>query len=115
MGSLSNGGRRVVVTGLGLVTPLGIGLKDNWSNLIAGKCSIKPLDSEGILQISYFVLKSILDLGICTLFFFSIFRFGLGKCGYGPEPKPKLVNIFVIKPKPKKPEFNKFDCITRKY
>jgi 3-oxoacyl-[acyl-carrier-protein] synthase II len=29
--------RRVVVTGMGIVSPLGTGLTDSWSNLIAGK------------------------------------------------------------------------------
>ncbi|MFP3869881.1 MAG: beta-ketoacyl-ACP synthase II [Syntrophobacteria bacterium] len=32
--------RRVVVTGLGLVTPLGIGVEETWSALVAGKCGI---------------------------------------------------------------------------
>ena len=29
--------RRVVVTGIGMVTPLGCGIKSNWNNLILGK------------------------------------------------------------------------------
>ncbi|KAK6501604.1 Mitochondrial beta-keto-acyl synthase [Arthrobotrys musiformis] len=32
--------RRVVVTGLGCVTPLGVGLKSFWSNLIQSKCGV---------------------------------------------------------------------------
>lgn len=35
--------RRVVVTGLGLVTPLGINVKTNWSKLIAGACGITEM------------------------------------------------------------------------
>ncbi len=35
--------RRVVVTGMGLITPLGIGLEQNWKALVAGKSGIGPL------------------------------------------------------------------------
>ena len=36
--------RRVVVTGLGLVTPLGTGLEKNWQSLIAGQSGIRKID-----------------------------------------------------------------------
>lgn len=40
---MQNNLRRVVVTGLGAVTPLGNNVKDTWENLIAGKNGIAPI------------------------------------------------------------------------
>src|SRR5689334_19399135 len=37
--------RRVVVTGMGLVTPLGIGLERNWSNLVEGASGVRAIQS----------------------------------------------------------------------
>lgn len=42
--------RRVVVTGLGAVTPIGNNVKDMWASVEAGKCGIAPItlyDTEG--------------------------------------------------------------------
>ena len=35
--------RRVVVTGLGIVSPIGYGVKENWENITAGKSGIGPI------------------------------------------------------------------------
>jgi 3-oxoacyl-[acyl-carrier-protein] synthase II len=35
--------RRVVVTGLGLVSPVGVGVEESWSALVAGKSGIGPI------------------------------------------------------------------------
>ena len=39
----SSSPRRVAVTGVGLVSPLGIGNKENWDALIAGRCGLGPI------------------------------------------------------------------------
>ena len=40
--------RRVVVTGLGLVTPLGIGVKNNWDGITSGKSGIAAIESYDV-------------------------------------------------------------------
>ncbi|MFQ5866111.1 MAG: beta-ketoacyl-ACP synthase II [bacterium] len=35
--------RRVVVTGMGMVTPIGLNVRENWHNILAGKSGIGPL------------------------------------------------------------------------
>lgn len=37
--------KRVVVTGIGIVSPIGIGAKDYWDNLLAGQRGVRPIAS----------------------------------------------------------------------
>jgi 3-oxoacyl-[acyl-carrier-protein] synthase II len=55
--------RRVVVTGMGMVSPLGLGVEHNWQRLIAGESGIRKIDefeaSDIASQIAGVVPKSI--------------------------------------------------------
>ena len=42
-GASLNGRRRVVITGLGAVTPLGNDVESSWENLIAGRSGAGPI------------------------------------------------------------------------
>jgi 3-oxoacyl-[acyl-carrier-protein] synthase II len=44
--------RRVVITGIGAITPLGSNVKDSWDNLIAGKSGIKNIDRFDVSSFS---------------------------------------------------------------
>ena len=44
--------RRVVVTGMGMVTPLGSGVDHNWSQIIAGKSGIARIEHFDVSDIS---------------------------------------------------------------
>ena len=44
--------RRVVVTGMGMVTPLGSGVDQNWSQIIAGKSGISRIEGFDVSDIS---------------------------------------------------------------
>jgi hypothetical protein len=42
-----NEDQRIVVTGMGLVTPLGIGIGPFWNGLIEGRSSVRRVELDG--------------------------------------------------------------------
>lgn len=42
----SSAKRRVVVTGLGMVSPIGVGVKESWKNILTGKSGIVSVKDD---------------------------------------------------------------------
>ena len=53
--------RRVAVTGLGLLTPLGNNVEDSWKNIVAGKSGIAPITAFDASQFSSRISGSVKD------------------------------------------------------
>lgn len=47
-----NGKRRVVITGLGMVSPVGLNVSDSWANILAGKSGIAPIEHFDVSDFS---------------------------------------------------------------
>jgi 3-oxoacyl-[acyl-carrier-protein] synthase II len=54
--------RRVVVTGLGLVTPVGNNVQDSWANLLAGRSGIQTIIHYGLAA----SMQAVRDAGLAT-------------------------------------------------
>ena len=54
--------RRVVVTGLGMVTPLGVGVDHNWSQILAGKSGIGRITNFEVEDIACQIAGQVQDL-----------------------------------------------------
>lgn len=59
--------RRVVVTGLGAVTPVGLSVKESWDNILAGKSGIAPLTIFDASDFSVRFGGSIKDFDVTTV------------------------------------------------
>lgn len=53
--------RRVVITGIGIHSPVGLGLEANWQNIIAGKSGISSIDSFDTTGMPASIAGQILD------------------------------------------------------
>ena len=56
--------RRVVVTGLGMVTPVGNSVYETWNNIIAGKSGIRLIDHFDTSDFSVRIAGSIRNLDL---------------------------------------------------
>ncbi len=54
-------GRRVVVTGMGMVSPLGNSVDETWSNVLAGKSGVRPIESFDVSAYSTRISASVKD------------------------------------------------------
>jgi 3-oxoacyl-[acyl-carrier-protein] synthase II len=56
--------RRVVITGLGMVSPVGLNVSDSWNNVLAGKSGIAPLTHFDVSEYSVRFGGSVRDFDI---------------------------------------------------
>jgi len=59
--------RRVVITGLGAVTPVGLTVKDSWDSILAGKSGVAPLSQFDVTDFSVRFGASIKNFDITTI------------------------------------------------
>ena len=56
--------RRVVVTGLGMVSPVGLNVADSWANILAGKSGIAPITSFDVEDFAVRIGGSVKDFDV---------------------------------------------------
>lgn len=61
MSNIAKGDRRVVVTGLGLMTALGLELEKSWNGLISGKSGVTPVERIDVSKIACRIAAQIYD------------------------------------------------------
>ena len=59
--------RRVVVTGLGMVSPVGLNVKTSWENILAGKSGIRPIDAFDVSEFAVRFGGSVRDFDVSTI------------------------------------------------
>lgn len=59
--------RRVVVTGLGAVTPVGLSVAESWTNIVAGKSGVNPITSFDVTDFSVRFGASVKDFDVETV------------------------------------------------
>ncbi|KAB2940784.1 MAG: beta-ketoacyl-[acyl-carrier-protein] synthase family protein [Hyphomicrobium sp.] len=57
----ANGARRVVVTGMGVITPIGLNVPDFWASMKAGKCGVSELGGFPLEDLKILIAAQIKD------------------------------------------------------
>lgn len=52
---------RLVITGMGAVTPIGIGVEEYWSNLVAGKCGVNTITKFDVSELPVKIAAEVKD------------------------------------------------------
>lgn len=52
---------RLVITGMGAVTPIGIGVEEYWSNLVAGKCGVDTITKFDVSELPVKIAAEVKD------------------------------------------------------
>ncbi len=59
--------RRVVITGLGIVSPVGLNLKQTWDNIVAGKSGVIAIDKFDTSEFSVKIAATVKDFDATTV------------------------------------------------
>jgi 3-oxoacyl-[acyl-carrier-protein] synthase II len=102
--------RRVVITGVGLVSALGVGTEESWKNILAGKSGVAPIthfdttgfsatiaaEVKGFDPLQFVEKKELKKMGLFIQFALAAAQFAMGQSGLrvGPEVADR-VGVYI--------------------
>jgi len=102
--------RRVVVTGVGLVSALGVGTEETWKNLLAGKSGAAPIthfdtagfpvtfaaEVKGFDPLRFIEKKEVKKMGLFIQFGMAAAEFAVGQAGLDIKPEfAERVGVYI--------------------
>lgn len=102
--------RRVVVTGVGLVSPLGVGTEETWKNILAGRSGVAPIthfdttgfsttiaaEVKGFDPLQFVEKKELKKMGLFIQFAMAAAQFALEQSGLKITPESaERVGVFI--------------------